>query len=159
MRTTAMEDAQGSYSHEEEFRGLHVSMGNVGTKSNGRRDKHEPITMKSLQRQVQSYRVDNEKIMKTQKEILQSLNMSQKKANKDYGTKQEASARQVTASKSHSRRNEHGNDRKSRSRDHHSPKQSRKSRSRSRGHHSPEQSTRRAHVSSRPGSIPSVSLV
>jgi hypothetical protein len=36
MRTTTMEDAQGSYNHEEEFRGLHVSMGNAETKSNGR---------------------------------------------------------------------------------------------------------------------------
>jgi hypothetical protein len=34
-----MEDSQGSYSHEEEFIGLHVSMGNVETKSNGRRDR------------------------------------------------------------------------------------------------------------------------
>jgi hypothetical protein len=33
-----MEDAQGSYNHEEEIRGLHVSMGNVETESNGRRD-------------------------------------------------------------------------------------------------------------------------
>jgi hypothetical protein len=55
-----MEDAQGSYSHEEEFRGLHVSMGNVETESNGRRDRQEPVTMRSLQREVQSYREDNE---------------------------------------------------------------------------------------------------
>jgi hypothetical protein len=26
MRTTTMEDAQGSYSHEEEFIGLHINM-------------------------------------------------------------------------------------------------------------------------------------
>jgi hypothetical protein len=37
MRIGVMEDAQGSYNHEEEIRGLHVSMGNVETKSNGRR--------------------------------------------------------------------------------------------------------------------------
>jgi hypothetical protein len=46
MRTTTMEDAQGSYSHGEEFRGLHVSMGNVETKSNGRRERQEPVTMR-----------------------------------------------------------------------------------------------------------------
>jgi hypothetical protein len=34
-----MEYFQGSYNHEEEFKGLHVSMGNVKTKCNGRRGK------------------------------------------------------------------------------------------------------------------------
>jgi hypothetical protein len=38
MRTIEMEYAKGSYSNEYEFKGLHVSMGNVETKSNGRRD-------------------------------------------------------------------------------------------------------------------------
>jgi hypothetical protein len=52
IRTIAMEDTQGSYSHEEEFIGLHVSMGNVDMESNGRRDMQEPITMRSLQREV-----------------------------------------------------------------------------------------------------------
>jgi hypothetical protein len=55
MRTRDMEDAQGSYNHEEEIRGLHVSMGNVETESNGRRDRQEPVTMRSLQKEVQSY--------------------------------------------------------------------------------------------------------
>jgi hypothetical protein len=31
MRTRVMEDAQGSYNHEEEIKGLHINMGNVGT--------------------------------------------------------------------------------------------------------------------------------
>jgi hypothetical protein len=31
MRTGVMEDAQGSYNHEEEVIGLHVNMGNVET--------------------------------------------------------------------------------------------------------------------------------
>jgi hypothetical protein len=43
MRTTKMEDSQGSYSHEEEFIGLHVSMGNVETESNGRRDQERSM--------------------------------------------------------------------------------------------------------------------
>jgi hypothetical protein len=47
-----MEDDQGSYNHEEEFIVLHVSMGNVETKSNGRRSRHEPINMRSLWREV-----------------------------------------------------------------------------------------------------------
>jgi hypothetical protein len=83
MRTTTMEDAQGSYIHEKEFIGMHVSMGNAKTKSNGRRDRHEHITMRSLQREVQSYRDADENIMKAREEILQSLNMPQKQANKD----------------------------------------------------------------------------
>jgi len=49
-------------------------MGNVDTKSNGRRDKQEPITMRTLQREVHSYRVNNERIMKDQEEILKILN-------------------------------------------------------------------------------------
>jgi len=31
MRTTTMENSQGSYNHGEEFRGIHVSMRNVET--------------------------------------------------------------------------------------------------------------------------------
>jgi hypothetical protein len=138
MRTKVMEDAQGSYNHGEEFRGLHISMGNVETESNGRRDRQEPVTMRSLHREVQSYRDDNERIMKAQEEILQSLNMLHKQVNKDSGTKQAASARQVSTSRSHNKRDDHGNDRQSRSM--------------SRLHHSPRQSTRRTHASSGPGS-------
>jgi hypothetical protein len=81
--------------------------------------------------------------MKAQEEILWSLNMLQKKSKRDSGTKNESSAIQVTTSKSHNRRDGHENDRKSRSR--------------SRCHNSLDQSTRRAHDSSDPGSLPSVS--
>jgi hypothetical protein len=145
MRTRDMEDAQGFYNHEEEIGGLHTSMGNVETESNGRRDRQGTVTMRSLQKEVQSYRADNERIMKAQEEILQSLNMLQKQVNKDSGTKQATSARQVSTSRSHRKRDDHGNDRKSRSM--------------SRCHHSPRHSTRRTHASSGPGSSPSVSHV
>jgi hypothetical protein len=83
--------------------------------------------------------------MKHQEEILQTLNMLYKQANKNFGTKQVASGRQVIAYKSHSIRDEHGNDRKSRSRSMH--------------HHSPEKSTRISHASLGLGRNPSVSLV
>jgi hypothetical protein len=53
-------------------------------------------------------------IMKSQEQILQSLNMLQRQANKQSGTKQAISARQVKTSRSHSKRDEHGNGRKSR---------------------------------------------
>jgi hypothetical protein len=75
MRTTAMEDTQGSFSHEEAFKGFHVSMGNAETNSNGRRGMKKTVTMRSIQREVKKYRDDNENIMKSQEEILQSLNM------------------------------------------------------------------------------------
>jgi hypothetical protein len=74
MRTTFMEYAQGYYNHEEEVRGLHVSMGNVDTESNERRGMREPINMRILHREVQIYREYNENIMKSQEEILQTLN-------------------------------------------------------------------------------------
>jgi hypothetical protein len=83
--------------------------------------------------------------MKSQEEILQSVNMLQRKANKDSGTNKGTSTRQVTTSRSHRKRDEHGNDRKSRSMKRH--------------HHSPKKSTRISHASSGPGSIPSVSPV
>jgi hypothetical protein len=69
-RNEVMEDAQGSYNHEEGIRGLHVTTWNVETKSNGRRYRHEPVTMRSLHREVQSYRDDNERIMKDHEEII-----------------------------------------------------------------------------------------
>ena len=90
-----MEDAQGYYIHEEEFIGLHINMGNVETKSNGRRDRKEPVTMRSLHREVQSYMDDNERIMKAQEEILQSLNMLHKQVKKDFGTKKEFISKKV----------------------------------------------------------------
>jgi hypothetical protein len=129
MRTTVMEDAQGSYSHEEEFKGLHFSMGNVEIKSNGRRGRHEPVTMRSLHREVWRYRENNEKIMKAQQKILQSLNMLHWQVKQNSGTKQADIARQVIASRSHNRRDDHGNDRQSRfmSRCHHSPRKSNRS--------------------------------
>jgi hypothetical protein len=52
MRTRVMEDTQGYYIHEEEIIGLHVSMGNAETESNGRRDRQELVTMRSLHREV-----------------------------------------------------------------------------------------------------------
>jgi hypothetical protein len=68
MRTRDMEDAQGSYIHEEEVKGLHVNMGNAETESNGHRSRVEPVelveTMRSLQKEVQSYREDNERMMR-----------------------------------------------------------------------------------------------
>jgi len=65
VRTTIIKVSQAFYNHKEEFRGLYVSMGNVEIKSDGRRAMHDPVTMRSLQREVHVYREHNEKIMKS----------------------------------------------------------------------------------------------
>jgi len=68
-----MEYAQRTYNHEDEVRGLYVSMGNEGTESNGHREgKEESMnlveTIKSLQKYVQSYKDDNERLMKSKEQ-------------------------------------------------------------------------------------------
>jgi hypothetical protein len=136
MRTKFMEYSQGSYIHGEEFKGLHINLGNAETKSNGRRYRKEPVTMRSMHREVKSYMDVNERIMKAEGEMLQRFNMLHKKVNNYSGTKQEASARQVSTSRSHNKRDDHGNDRKSRSM--------------SMLHNSPRQCTIRTHASSGP---------
>jgi hypothetical protein len=50
---------------DEDNRGTHVCMSNSKIESNGRRGKHEPVTMRILQREVHNYRDNNEKIMKS----------------------------------------------------------------------------------------------
>jgi hypothetical protein len=85
-RTRFFEDAHEYYIHEEEIKVFHVGMGNFETKSNGRRDMQEHVTMKILHTEVQNYRHDHERIMKDQKDIIQSLNMLNNKFNKDSDT-------------------------------------------------------------------------
>jgi hypothetical protein len=70
MRIGVMEYDQGYYIDEEEIIGMHVSMGNAEIESNGRRDRYDPATTRSLHKEVQSYRKDNERIIKAQEEIL-----------------------------------------------------------------------------------------
>jgi hypothetical protein len=83
--------------------------------------------------------------MKAQEEILHSINILHKKANKYSNTKQESSARQVSESRSHIKGDDHGNDRKSRSMIRH--------------HNSLRKSTRKTHAISGLGSIPSLSPI
>jgi hypothetical protein len=45
-------------------------MGNTEKESNGRRDRQKPVTMRNMHMEVQSYRDDNERIMKDQEEII-----------------------------------------------------------------------------------------
>jgi hypothetical protein len=133
IRTGVVEDSQGSYNHEEDIRGMHVNMGNVETESNGRRGGQELVTIRSLHKKVQSYREDNENIIKYLEEILHSLNMFHRKVNKYYGTKKVFIARQVTTFRSQSKRDNTGN--------------GKQSRSMSRRNHSPRKSNRRTYES------------
>jgi hypothetical protein len=71
--------------------------------------------------------------------------MLHNKFNKDSGTEQAASARQLSTLRSHIKMDDHGNDRKSRSM--------------RRCHHSPSKSTRITHAIPSRGSIPSMSHV
>jgi hypothetical protein len=65
-----MEYAQRTYNHDDEFGGLYIGMGIDSTKSNEHKEgKEERInlveTIKGLQKDVQIYKVDNVKIMKS----------------------------------------------------------------------------------------------
>ena len=53
MRTRDMDDAQCSYSHEDEIRGLHVSMWNAETESNGHRIKVEPVELAKTMKPIE----------------------------------------------------------------------------------------------------------
>jgi hypothetical protein len=79
MRTIDMDDAKCFYNYEDDIQGLHVSMGNVETESNGHRNKVEFVelakTMKRMQKEVQSYRAINERMTRAHEEILKILNM------------------------------------------------------------------------------------
>jgi hypothetical protein len=48
MRTKYMDDAQGSYNHGDEIRGLNISLGNVETMSNGNRSRLEPVELMKI---------------------------------------------------------------------------------------------------------------
>ena len=67
MRTYGMNDAQDPYEHEKDAMGE-----NVETESNGRRFQYTPpdfaATMRSLRVEMQSYREDNERLVKAQEE-------------------------------------------------------------------------------------------
>lgn len=68
-----MEESQRSSVPEEEVRGLNINLDNAMTESNGHREgKAENIvlveTMRSLNMEVLSYRVDNERLVRAQKE-------------------------------------------------------------------------------------------
>jgi hypothetical protein len=68
-----MEYAHGAYNQEDEIRGMDVHMIIEGTNSNGHgegRDENMNMveTIKNLQKDVQSHKVDSERIMRSKEQ-------------------------------------------------------------------------------------------
>ena len=73
MRTYDMyDDAKNPYDHEEDVMGENIWFGNAETESNGRICQDTPLyfvaTMRILRVEMQSYREDNERLVKAQEE-------------------------------------------------------------------------------------------
>jgi hypothetical protein len=70
---TDREDTQRNFNHEDEIRGHWINMGNGRTESNGHDEgKEESInlveTIKNMQKYVQSYKEDNERLRKSKEQ-------------------------------------------------------------------------------------------
>ena len=93
MRTYDMyDDAQDPNEYEEYVMGEKIQVGNAETESNGRIFQDTPpdfaATMRSIRVEMQSYRADNERLVKAQEEqnqlnvaMLQSLTDIRKRIN------------------------------------------------------------------------------
>jgi predicted RNase H-like nuclease (RuvC/YqgF family) len=92
-----MEEVQGTYSQEDDIRGMDVHLGIEGTNSNGHGEgRNENMnmaeTIKNLQKDVQRHKYDNESLMKSKEQnddfnmnLLQSLNKIENKVDKESG--------------------------------------------------------------------------
>jgi hypothetical protein len=120
-------NTQGDYNHEYEIKGMYVHLGIEGTNSNGHGEgKDENLnmeeTIRKLQNDVQSYKVDNEKLMKSKEKqeefnmnLMQSLDIIENKLDKENGS---------CKSGSHRSFDEKGRSRNARRHHHHSPRHS-----------------------------------
>jgi hypothetical protein len=63
-----MEEDEGAFNHEKESEGQNTRIGNAKIESNGRKERGDRETLKetvrSLKMEVQSYKADNEKLMR-----------------------------------------------------------------------------------------------
>jgi hypothetical protein len=68
MHIEEMDEGEGASSHDKEAEGQNTRVGNAETKSNGSKGKGEQETLlemvRSLKMEVQSYKVDNERVMR-----------------------------------------------------------------------------------------------
>jgi hypothetical protein len=121
QKVKSMEDAKKNYNHDDDFGDLYVGLGADGTKSNEERINLVE-TIKGLQKYVQIYKIDNERLMKGKEQqdgfnikLIQSLDIIEKKMDKKT---------KLNNSRSH---RYHGERKETRSVDrkhHHSPKYS-----------------------------------
>jgi len=99
-----MEDGQGPYILEEEVRGL--SINEEETMSNGHRERMESLelveTIRRLKMEVQSCRVDNERMLKAVEkqnqlntQLLQSINHLQRQMKNGSGSRYEEGGRVI----------------------------------------------------------------
>jgi hypothetical protein len=68
MRIEEIEEGEGASSHDKEVEGHNNRVGNAEIESNGRKEKGEQETLiemvRSLKMEVQSYKEDNERLMR-----------------------------------------------------------------------------------------------
>jgi len=93
-----MEEALGNYIQEDEVRGMDVHLSMEGTNSNGHGEEWDENinmeeTIKNLQKDVQSHKADNERIMKAKEQqdefnmkLLEILNRIENKLDKESGS-------------------------------------------------------------------------
>jgi hypothetical protein len=82
MRIEEMEEGEGASNHDKKAEGHNTRVGNVETESNGCKGKGEQETLietvRSLNMEVQSYKADNERLMREKihlnARVLESLN-------------------------------------------------------------------------------------
>jgi FtsZ-binding cell division protein ZapB len=139
-----MEEGEGASNHDKEAEGQNTRFDNAKIESNGHKGKgeHEMLieTVRILKMEVQSYKADNERLMREKSQInarvLQSLNQLQRQMKKRSNSRQEEEVR------CHEGRDDHGKDGYSRSAN------------RAHGHHSPPYSERKFYASDDPVSSP-----
>ena len=73
MHIEEMEEGEGASSHDKEAKGQNTRVGNAETESNGCKEKGEQETLLeiviSLKMEVQSYKADNERLMREKIQI------------------------------------------------------------------------------------------
>jgi FtsZ-binding cell division protein ZapB len=73
MRIEEIEEGEGASNHDMEAEGQNTRVGNAETESNGQKGKgeHETLieTIRSLKMEVQSYKADNERLMREKSQI------------------------------------------------------------------------------------------
>jgi hypothetical protein len=100
-----MEEAQGTYNQEDYIKWMYLHLGIEGTNSNGHgegRDENMNMveTIKNLQKDVQSHKYDNERLMRGKDkqedfnmDLMQSLNKIENKLDKKSGLRKSGSHR------------------------------------------------------------------